>query len=168
MCFSLAWHAFSNITSWPYSLTSLRSFEGKSLNDLLDPSPHALKPLSLHSFSHDSHPCLSYFIFINLFPNSSCCSVAKLCPTFCSPMDWSTPGFPVLHSLPEFAQTHVHRVDDAIQPSHPLSSPSPPALNLSQQQGLFQWVSSSHQVAKALEFQLQHQAFQWIFRTDFF
>ena len=69
-----------------------------------------------------------------------------------------------LHYLPEFAQTHVHRVSDAIQPSHPLSSPSPPALNLSQQQGLFKWVSSSHQVDKVLEFQLQHQSFQWIFR----
>ena len=67
-----------------------------------------------------------------------------------------TPGFPVLHHLPEFTQTHVHRVSDAIQPSHPLSSPSPPAPNLSQHQGLFQWVSSSHQVAKGLEFQLQH------------
>ena len=69
--------------------------------------------------------------------------------------------------LPEFAQTHVHWVSDAIQPSHPVSSPSPPTFNLSQHQGLFQWVHSSHQVAKILEFQLQHQSFQWIFRTDF-
>ena len=68
---------------------------------------------------------------------------------------------------PEFTQTHVHWVSDTIQPSHPLSSPSPPALNLSQHQGLFKWVSPSHQVAKVLEFQLQHQSFQWIFRTDF-
>ena len=82
-------------------------------------------------------------------------------------MDCSTPGFPVHHQLLEFAQTHVHWVSDAIQPSHPLSSPFPPALNLSQHQGLFQWVSSSHQVAKVLEFQLQHQSFQWIFRTYF-
>ena len=74
---------------------------------------------------------------------------------------------PVHHQLPEFTQTHVHRVRDAIQPSHPLSSPSPPSSNLSQHQGLFQWVSSLHQVAKVLEFQLQHQSFQWIFRTDF-
>ena len=70
----------------------------------------------------------------------------------------STAGFPVYQQLPELAQTHVHRVDDAIQPSHPLSSPSPPAFNLSQHQGLFQGVSSSHQVAKVLEFQLQHAA----------
>ena len=93
-------------------------------------------------------------------------SVAQSCPTPCNPMDCSTPGFPVLHYLPEFAQTHVHWVDDVIQPSHPLSPLSPPALNLSQHQGLLQWVSSSHQVAKVLEFQLQHQSFQWIPRTD--
>ena len=74
---------------------------------------------------------------------------------------------PVLHHLPELAQTHVHWVGDSIEPSHPLSSPSPPAFNLSEHQGLFTWVSSSHQVAKVLEFQLQHQSFQWIFRTDF-
>ena len=86
----------------------------------------------------------------------------------CDSTDCSMPGFPVHHQLPEFAQTHVHRVGDAIQPSHPLSSPSPPAFNLSQHQGLFQWVSSSHQVAKVLEFQLWQQSFQWIFRTSFF
>ena len=83
-------------------------------------------------------------------------SVAQSCPTLCDPMDYSMPaGLPVHHQLPEFVETHVHWVSDAIQPSHPLSSPSPPALNLSQHQGLFQWVSSSHQVAKVLEFQLQ-------------
>ena len=78
-----------------------------------------------------------------------------------------TPGLPVHHQLPDLAQTHVHWVSDAIQPSHPLSSPSPPACNLSQHQSLFQWVSSLHHVAKVLELQLQHQYFQWIFRTDF-
>ena len=78
----------------------------------------------------------------------------------CGPVDCNTSGFPVLHHLPEFAQTHVHRVSDAIQPSHPLSSPSSPALNLSQNQGLFQRVSSSHLVAKVLELQLQHQSIQ--------
>ena len=75
-------------------------------------------------------------------------------------------GLPVNHKLPEFTQTHAHWVGDAIQPSHPLSSPSLPAPNPSQHQGLFQWVNSSHQVAKVLEFQLQHQSFQWIPRTD--
>ena len=94
-------------------------------------------------------------------------SVAQSCPTLCDPMDCSTSGFPVHHQLPELTQTHVHWVGDAIQPSHLLSSPSPPAFNLSQHQGLFQWVSSLHQVAKVLELQLQHQPFQWIFRTDF-
>ena len=88
-----------------------------------------------------------------------CCSIAKSSPTFCDPMDSSTPGFPVLHYLPEFAQTHVHWADDAIQPSHPLSPPSPSVHSLSQHQGLFQWVDSSHQVAKVLELQLQHQLF---------
>ena len=92
-------------------------------------------------------------------------SVAQSCPSLCDPMDCSTLGFPVHHQLPELAQTHVHGVSDAIQPSHSLSSPSPPAFNLSQHQGLFQWLISSHQVAKVLE--LQHQSFQWIFRTDF-
>ena len=84
-------------------------------------------------------------------------SVTQSCPILCEPMNRSTPGLPVHHQLLEFTQTHVHWVGDAIQPSHPLSSPSPPALNLSQHQALFQWVSSSHQVAKVLEFQLQHQ-----------
>ena len=84
----------------------------------------------------------------------SCCLVIQSCLTLCDPMDGSTPGFPVHRQLPELAQTHVHQVGDAIQPSHPLSSPSPPALNLSQHQGLFQWVSSSHQVAKVLNLQL--------------
>ena len=93
-------------------------------------------------------------------------SVAQSCLTLCDPMDYSTEGFPVHHQILEFAQTHVHRVGDAIQPSNPLSSPSPPAFNLSQHQGLFQWVDSSYQVAKVLEFQLQHQSFQRIFRTD--
>ena len=79
-------------------------------------------------------------------------SVAQSCPTLCDPMNPSTPGLPVHHQLPEFTQTHLHRVGDAIQPSHPLSSPSPPAPNPSQHQGLFQWVSSSHEVAKVLEF----------------
>ena len=99
------------------------------------------------------------------------CSVqfsCQSCPTLCNPMDCSMPGLPVHHWLPEFTQTHVHQVGEAIPPSHPLSSPSPPAFNLSQHQGLFQWVSSSHQVAKVLGFQLQHQSFQWIFKMYIF
>ena len=85
----------------------------------------------------------------------------------CDPMDCCMPGLPVHHQLPVITQTHVHWVSDAVQPFHPLSSPSPPARYLSQHQGLFKWVSSLHQVAKVLEFQLQHQSFQWIFRTYF-
>ena len=93
-------------------------------------------------------------------------SVAQSRPTLWNPMDYSTPGLPVQHQLLEFTQTRVHWVGDAIQPSHPLSSPSPATFHLSQHQGLFKWVSSSHHVAKVLEFQLQNQSFQWIFRTD--
>ena len=88
-------------------------------------------------------------------PSVQFSSVSQSCPTFCDLIDCSSPGFPVHHQLPELAQTHVHRVGDAIQQSHPLSSPSPPTINLSQHQGLFQWVSSLQQVAKVLEFQLQ-------------
>ena len=95
-------------------------------------------------------------------------SVTRLCPTLCDPMNCSTPGLPVHHQLPEITQTHVHQVGDAIQPSHPLSSPSPPAPNPSHHQGLFQWVSSSHEVAKVLEFQLQDQSFQWTPKTELF
>ena len=87
-------------------------------------------------------------------------SVAQSCLTLCHFMDCSTLGFPDHHQHPEFTQIHVHRVGDAIQPSHPLSSPSLPAFDLSQHQGLFKWVSSLHQVTKGLEFQLQHQSFQ--------
>ena len=87
------------------------------------------------------------------------------CVQLCNPMD--TPGLPVHHHLLEFTQTHLHRVSDAIQPSHPLSSLSPPAYNLFQHQVFSQWISSLHQVATVLEFQLQHQSSQWIFRTDF-
>ena len=84
-----------------------------------------------------------------------------------SVMDCCMPGFSVLRYLLEFAQTHVHWIDDPVQPSHPLSSPSPPALSFSQHQGFFEWVGSLYQVAKVSDLQLQHQAFQWIFRVDF-
>ena len=87
-------------------------------------------------------------------------SVTQSCPTFCHPMNCSMPGLPVHHQLLESTQTHVHLVGDAIQPSHPLSSPYPPTLNFSQHQGLFKRVSSLHQVARVLEFQLQQQSFQ--------
>ena len=93
-------------------------------------------------------------------------SVTQSYLTLCDPVNCSIPGLPVHHQLPEFTQTHVHRVGDAIQPSHLLSSPPLPVPNISQHQGLFKWVSYSHQVAKVLEFPLQHQSFQWTPRTD--
>ena len=93
-------------------------------------------------------------------------SVAQSCPTLCDPMNSRTPGLPVPHQLPQSTQTHVHPVSEAMQPSHPLLFPSPQAPNPSQHQGVFQWVSSSHEVAKELEFQLQHQSFQWTPRID--
>ena len=92
-------------------------------------------------------------------------SVAQSCPTLCDPMNHSTPGLPFHHQLPELSQTYVRWVSDSIQPSHLLLSPSPRTFNLSQHQGLFQWVGCLHQVAKVLEF--QHQAFRWVFRIDF-
>ena len=93
-------------------------------------------------------------------------SVTQSCPILCYPMNRSMPGLPVHHQLPEFTQPHVRWVSDAIQPSNPLLSPFPPAFSLFQHQGLFTWVSSLHQVTKVLEFQLQHQCFQWKIRTD--
>ena len=93
-------------------------------------------------------------------------SVSQSCPTLCNPMNRSTPGLPVHHQLLKFTQTHVHRVCDAIQPSHPRSSPYPPAPNPSQHWSLFQWVNSSHEVAKVLELQLQHHSFQSNPRAD--
>ena len=93
-------------------------------------------------------------------------SVTQSCPTLCDAMNCSTPGLPIYHQLPEFTQTHIHRISDAIQPSHPLSFPSPPAPNPFQHQRLFQWVNSLHEVAKVLEFQLQHHSFQSNPRAD--
>ena len=107
--------------------------------------------------------CLTYFTqYGNLWVHPvQFSSVAQSCLTLCDPMECSTLGLPVHHQLPELTQTHVHSVGDTMQPSHPLLSSSPPAFNLSQNPGLFKWVSSSHQGTKVLEFQLQHQSFQY-------
>ena len=105
-----------------------------------------------------SRSCIAYIVIQSV----QSLSHVKLC----DPMNRSTPGLPVHHQFPESTQTHVHWVGDVIQPSHPLSSPSPPALNLYPHQGLFKWVSSSHQVAKVLEFQLQHEFVQWTPKTN--
>ena len=101
-----------------------------------------------------------------IFRSEQIRSVAQSCPTLCDPMNRSTPDLPVHHQLPEFIQTHVHRLSDAIQSSHLLSSPSPLAPSPSQHQSLFQWVNSSHEGAKVLEFELQHHSFQRNPRTD--
>ena len=110
--------------------------------------------------------CLKKRLVLSLHLSVQFSSVAQSCPTLCDPMNRSTPGLPVHHQLPEFTQTHLHRISDAIQPSHPRSSPFPPAPKPSQHQSLFQWLNSSHQVAKKLEFQLQHQSFKRTPRTD--
>ena len=136
----------ATVSLWILAMTCIWSFLGLHGSEL--PSLRELP---------GSYPAIASFIH--------CCSVPKSCPTLCDPMDCSTPGFPVLHYLLEFAQTHVHWVSDAIQPSHPLLSPPSSALNFSQHQEFFHWVGSWHQVAKVLE--LQNQSFQWIFRVDF-
>ena len=156
----------------PLEETSLSLFLKTSL---LNP-PHFSQPPGNHSTFY--HLCnfafskwniiliMQFVVFLHYFFTLQFSSVAQSCPTLCDPMNRSTPGLRVHYQLPEFTQTHVHWVGDGIQPSHPLSSPSPPAPNPSQHQGLVKWVSSLPQVAKGLQFQLQHQSFQWIFRTD--
>ena len=132
---------------------------------LTDMQPGNLNPSQIPSYllprpnqSPGPLKILYHFNSFQIYPftlsllSQSFSSVTQSCPTLCDPMHCSTPGLPVHHQLPEFTQTHVHWVSDAIWPSHPLLSPSPPAFNLSQHQGLFQWVSSSYQVAKVLEF----------------
>ena len=142
------------------------------------PYPTENHPLWLDNFcsSFKWFLCLSWkslFFFLPLlggtFPNVVlycwCCWATKLCPTFCDPMDFSMPGFPVSHHLLELAQVHVRCISDAVQPFHPLSPSSPSAS--SQHWGLFQWVGSLHQVVKVLELRFPHQSFQWVFRLDF-
>ena len=139
-----------NVTSWYFDLQS------ELLKELVKRDPDSFSVVF-----RTSCPLSSCFI-------CCCCSVPQLCPTLCKPMNCSTPGFPVLLYFPEFAQTCVHWVDDAIQLSHFLSAPSPSALSLPQHQGLCPWVCSLHQVAIVLKFQLQHQSFQCTFRVDLF
>ena len=124
-------------------------------------------PVFLPGESQGRQSLVGCHLWESILKRLSSRSSSNSCLTLCTPMDCSLPGSSVFHYLPKFAQIHVHWVSDAIQPSHPLSSPSPPAFNLPQHQGLFQWVSSLRQVAKVLELQLQHQSFQWIFRVDF-
>ena len=176
------WSVVSN-SLWPYELyvddqapLSMGFSRQEYQSGLPFPAPENLPDIGIETVSLLAPALTGGFFTIsatgealarkeNKFQSVS--SVAQLYQTLCNPMDCSMPGLPVHHQLPEFTQIHVHWVGDAIQSSHPLSSPSPPTFNLFQHQGLFKWVSSSHQVAKVLEFQLQHQSFQWIFRTDF-
>ena len=124
--------------------------------------------INVKVFDHCWHHIVTITMILRKYTSSSVqfSSVTQSGTTLSNLINRSTPGLPVHHKFPEFTQTHVHLVSDAIQPSHPLSSPSPPAPSPSQHQGLFQWVNSSHEVAKVLEFQLQHQSFQWTPRTD--
>ena len=155
------WPRIRNWVSLTLTLTLLSRLDGGNPALLVDYLPSEPP-------GNEAHPTLRRAIWFSQSTNSNIqfSSITQLCLTLCNPMDCSTPGFPVHRQLPELAQTHIRRVGDAIWSSHPLSSPSPPVFNLSQHQGLFQWVNSSHQVAK-VELQLQHQSFQWIFRTDF-
>ena len=162
-------------SSWPYGLQPTRLFYPWDFAmELLEEVPISF---SRGSSRPRNWTCVSYISYIGrcilyhwanweVLLTPSRCLVAQSHPTPCSPMDCGKTGFPAFHPLPECAQIHVHWVGDAIQPSHPLLSSSP-ALNRSQYQDLSQWVGSWHQVAKVLHLQLQHQSFQWIFRTDF-
>ena len=140
-CSLSRWHCLTISSSAAFFSFCLQSFPASwsfPMSQLFDSGGHVLE---LH-LQHQSFQWISFS------------SVTQSCPTPCDPMNRSMPGLPVHHQLPEFTQTHVHWISDTIQPSHPLSSPSPPAPNPSQHQGLFQWVNSSHEVAKVLEFQL--------------
>ena len=122
-----------------------------------------------HNVIHCTSKCVLdtiYIISTRAWSALQFSSVSQSCPTLCNPMRHSTPGLPVHHPLLEYTQTYIYWISDDIQPSHPLSSPSPPAFNLSKHQHLFKWVSSLHQVAKILEFQLQHHSFLRRLRTD--
>ena len=142
-----------NSHDWfPLELTGLISFQSKGLSRVFFKTT-----VQKHQF-FDAQPSLWSNSHIHTWllekPSVQFSSVAWSCPTLCDPMNRSTPGLPVYHQLPEFTEIHIHRVSDAIQPSHPLSSPSPPVPNPSQHQSIFQWVNSLHEVAKVLEFQL--------------
>jgi len=153
--------------SWPLAIPRQSHFWGLCLQTRPPVSsapspPTAENPCRRPSFHwglglHALWSTVKNYVFKLCFIQFS--PAAQSCPTLCDPMDRSTTGLPVHHQLPEFTQTHAHRVSDAIQPSHPLPSPSPPAFDFCQHQGLFQRISSSHQVTKGLEFQLQHQSF---------
>ena len=154
---------FSYLNSWGGAWVTDAAIPGPLVNSAIQKPAVSWLWVVRRNSLFQSQKFNNYTVFLKYFINIS--SVTQLCLTVCDPVDCSTPGFPVHHQLLELTQTHVHWAGDAIQLSHPLLSPSP-TFSLAQYQGLFQWVSSSHQVAKGLMFQLQHQSFQWIFRTD--
>ena len=141
-------HWLKSLITW-YMILVITEFRSGYENQL-----SSIKPDIREVFKNVVNLLISFLFWKIQFSSVQLSSVAQSCPTLCDPMNWSTPGLPVHHHLPEFTQTHVHRVSDAIQPSHTLPSPSPPGPNPSQHQSLFQWVNSSHEVAKVLEFQL--------------
>ena len=147
----LSWDSYILKTLFPNEVTFI-DLGGHFLEEPLQFNP----PHSIILYSQSPVVRITWLNFCVCDDVIQFSSVAQLCPTLCDPMDCSTPGLPVHHQLPEFTHTHVHWVSDAI---HPLLYPSPPAFSISQHQGLFKWVSSLHQVAKVLEFQLQHQSF---------
>ena len=162
---------FSHSTSFSVLVTlwSLLSFVNQGMLTLQDICTGSFACLECFSPNIDTVNSFPYSLLTGHLSYRDCLqfsSVAQSCPTLCDPMNRSTPGLPVHHQLQEFTQILVRRVSDAIQPSHPLSSPSPPAPNPSQHQSLFQWVNSSHEVAKVLEFQLQHHSLQRNPRAD--
>ena len=169
MSLALAGKFFTTRTTWETTLEMVNNLQLKEICEFLD-----LKSIwSQWNIKECANQINLYYSLLNIISKEllfQFSAVTQLCPTLCDPIDCSTPGFPVHHQLPELAQTHVYRVGDAIQPSHPLSSP-PPSFNVSIR--VFScwvkngWVSSSYQVAKVLELQLQYQSCQQIFRTDF-
>ena len=153
VCLALPWKSMRTWRSRGIMFVSILNNSGKLFSAL----KIVLRGHSSISLSHCISLCYNLCLTqdsVQLSHTDQIRSVAQSCLTLCDPMNRSTPGLPVHHQLPEFTQTHVHLVSDAIQPSHPLSSPSPLALNPSQHQNLFQWVNSSHEVARVLEFQL--------------
>ena len=152
---SKLWEILQDRGAWHVAvLRSWRSDTTEQLNKSSKVSGCLFAVTSAAIDDHRLYPLNCWFQNV-IFRFHQFSSVTQLCPTLWDPMNHSTPGLPVHHQLPEFTQTHIHQVSDAIQPSHPLSSPSPPTFNPSQHQSLFQWVNSSHEVAKELEF-LQH------------
>ena len=166
MCGILVVSIRTELNCWTSSWYWRIGWHGKKMTHLVSEVLCVRIKENTRLFSWDTFPELWQERLLGNISPHQFSSVIQSCPTLFDPVDCSTPGLPVHHQLPQFTQTHAHWVGDAIQLSHPLLSSSPPTFNYSQHQGLFQGVSSSHQVTKVLEFQLQHQSFPWSLRTD--